>query len=91
MFAVYTGSPHGAPSVEVPFQYYKTKPPFQDPALRLQMLEKLNAISGVSIPTDAITLRPNLSLLTLADSGRLDQFLAVMTWHVEAVAAQNCQ
>ncbi len=52
LFAVYT---YG--KVEIYFQWYAVKPPFDDEAKRLLLLEKLNAIQGVNIPRDAITRR----------------------------------
>ena len=48
------------------FEYYQHKPPFEEESKRLELLSRLNAIDGVSIPADAITRRPAIPLAVLA-------------------------
>ena len=51
----------------------RTRPPFDDPARRLELLDKVNAIPGISLPPDAIKRRPRLTLRWMAEEeGRVE-------------------
>ncbi len=80
LFAVYSGG-----VVEIYFQWYLYRPPFTDEAKRREMLDRLNAIPGVSLPADSITRRPSIPLATLAQGSRLTQFLEVFEWYLQQV------
>jgi hypothetical protein len=80
LFAVYT---YGV--LETYFARYAKKPPFQKEERRLEILNKLNDIEGVSIPVDAITKRPSIKLSLLADPGILEEVLAVFDWMIEEI------
>jgi hypothetical protein len=80
LFAVYT---YG--TVELYFQWYQLKPPFDAEAKRLELLRRLNAIDGVSIPTEAITRRPGIPLAVLAEAERVTEFLGVFEWFIHEV------
>jgi hypothetical protein len=80
LFAVYT---YG--TVEIYFQWYQYKPPFEDEANRLELLRRLNAIDGVSIPADAITRRPNIPLAVLAEAQCVAAFLGIFEWFIHEV------
>ena len=67
------------------FGYYQHKPPFEEEAKRLELLRRLNAIDGVSIPADAITRRPAIPLAVLADAERVTEFLGVFEWFIHQV------
>jgi hypothetical protein len=82
LFAVWT---YG--TVELYFQWYQTKPPFEAEAKRLELLRRLNAIDGVSIPPDAITRRPGVPLVVLAEAQRVPEFLSVFEWFIHEVQA----
>jgi hypothetical protein len=71
--------------VVLQFQYYQRKPPFDAEAKQLELLRRLNAIDGVSIPTDAITRRPAIPLAVLAEAERLTEFLGVFEWFIHEV------
>jgi hypothetical protein len=71
--------------VEIQFQQMKTRPPFDDPAKRLELLDKLNALPGISLPPDAIDRRPSLKLRWMAEEGREERFLEVLGWVVGEV------
>jgi hypothetical protein len=75
LFAVYT---YG--SLEIYFQWYMVRPPFDDEAKRREMLRRLNEIPGVAIPIDAITRRPRVLLPVLAEGDNLTRFFAVFEW-----------
>ena len=72
LFPVYT---YG--KLEVYFQHYLNWPPFDSEEKRRELLDRLNAIEGVSIPQDAIAKRPSLPLTLLTDDAKLQQFLRV--------------
>ncbi len=74
-------------TVEINFQYLRTRPAFRDEAQRRTLRERLNQIPGVSIPEDGLTRRPNIKLATLADPQRLQQFIEVMDWVVLVIRA----
>ena len=76
MFAVYT---YG--KVEIYFQYYREKPPFSDEALRRELLDRLNAIPGVSLRADSLSGRPSISLSTLVDAAALRGFFSALGWY----------
>jgi hypothetical protein len=80
LFAVYT---YG--TVEIYFQWYQYKPPFEDEANRLELLRRLNTIDGVSIPADAITRRPNIPLAVLAEAQCVAAFLGIFEWFIHEV------
>jgi hypothetical protein len=80
LFAVYT---YG--TFETFFQYYLYKPPFTSEALRVEKLNRLNAIGGVDLPPDGISRRPTFPLKVLLDEGRLDALLDVYEWVLEQI------
>ncbi len=72
-------------SVEMGFQWMKTRPPFHDEAKRRELLQRLNAIPGITLPADSIGRRPNFSLSILTNADILTQFLAIMDWFIEEI------
>ena len=72
-------------SVEIYFYWYAYKPLFASEVRRLEILEKLNAIPGISLPESAIRRRPNIPLADLVGDNRLNQFLEVFDWYLEQV------
>ena len=82
LFAVWT---YG--TVEIYFQWYCYKPPFDDEARRLELLDKLNQIPGVKIPKDSIARRPNIPLSALDQDGGVEKFLAVFDWMMAEISS----
>ena len=80
LFAVYTTG-----SVEIVFQYYRTKPPFDAHEKRIELRNRLNAIPGISIPDDAIGRRPSVRLSALVPDKSLRGFLGVFDWFEDEV------
>jgi len=72
--------------IEIQFQMMKTRPPFADEAKRLELLSRLNALPGVTLPPDAITRRPSIPLSLLQDDAVLQQFLAICDWIIQESA-----
>ena len=47
-----------------------------------ELRQRLNAVSGVSIPPDRIGRRPSIPLAALQDSAMVQQFLSVFDWAI---------
>jgi hypothetical protein len=82
LFAIWTSG-----SIEIYFQWYLKKPPFDSEALRHELRNRLNAIQGVSIPEDGITRRPSIPLDVLLRDAALAPFLSTFDWVVETIRA----
>jgi len=67
-------------TVEVPFPWMKK--PFDAPAKRQELRERLNAIDGVTLPNDAIYKRPGIPIVTFSNEEGLKRFLDVTDWCV---------
>ena len=74
-------------AVEIYFQWYSYKPPFDNEEMRRELLARLKAIPGVSLPDDAIGRRPSIPLSTLQDQTALDQFLEIFDWFLDQIKA----
>ena len=71
--------------VQVQFQYVKTKPPFDDDALREELRQRFNEIQGVSIPSDGIELRPSIPFEVLKAEEGMERLLETLDWMVEEI------
>jgi hypothetical protein len=69
--------------VEVQFQMLTDEPPFDDERKRLELLQRLNQIPGVSLGRDSIVRRPSVPLATLSTPGAVAQLCAAMEWVIE--------
>lgn len=56
--------------------------PFRDEQLRMEVLRRLNAISGLSMPEFTISRRPNFSLSALANDTAFGHFTSTCEWVV---------
>jgi hypothetical protein len=72
-------------TIEVQFQWMQTKPPFDHEAKRLELLNRLNELPGVSFPSDAINRRPSLGLSTLKNEAVLKKFLDTFDWVIQEI------
>ena len=72
-------------SVELQFQYMQSQPPFDDEAKRLELLHRLNEISGIDLSEDAINRRPSVPLSILVNQEVLERFLETLTWFTDEV------
>jgi hypothetical protein len=84
LFAVWT---YG--TVEVYFQWFMNKPPFDSEELRRDLLSRLNEIPGISHPPVVITKRPSIPLTALVSEPALNRFLAAMDWFIEQTKAER--
>lgn len=68
---------------EVVFQHLSSRAPFDDPALREQLRQRLNRVPGVEIAAAKLTLRPGFPLKVLTTPGAADILLESLQWFYE--------
>jgi len=68
----------------------KDQPPFEDESIRLQFVNQLNKIPGVSISTDERTLRgvPSFPINFLIDDLAINTFCETVDWCIQ-LAKEN--
>jgi len=69
--------------VELEFQHLQSKRPFDDPAIRMAFVERINEIHGAAVPLEAISRRPAFPLTALEDPGSLKAFFAAIEWAMD--------
>jgi len=74
-------------TVEVQFQHLR--PPFDVETRKREVLGRLNAIPGVSLPAEKLKGRPSFRLSALSDPARLRQFLDVFDWMMDEIRAAS--
>ena len=79
-FAVWT---YG--TVEIYFQHLKNRPIFSSENKRLELLQMLNSIPGVSIPENTLSKRPSISLDLLKDEKSLGLFFNAFDWLIQQI------
>jgi hypothetical protein len=72
-------------TVEIYFQWHKTKPPFDSEEKRFEFLNKLNQIKGVNIPIDKISARPNIPLSLFDDKIEFQKFIEAYKWFFDEI------
>ncbi len=77
LFALWTTG-----TVEIYFQWHKNKQPFDSEQKRLELLNRLNQIKGVSISADKISARPNIPLSLLSDKNEYQKFIDIYKWFI---------
>jgi alkylated DNA nucleotide flippase Atl1 len=75
--------------VEVVFQYMASRRPFDDVALRVEFLDRLNAIDGISLPPSKLELRPGFDIELLADESCRDAVITELGWFMGQVRAAS--
>ncbi len=71
--------------VDIAFQQMRSRPYFDREENRKELRMRLNAISGISIPEDAIARRPSIDLSILADEEKLRGFFDALEWALEKI------
>ncbi|MFJ9916870.1 DUF262 domain-containing protein [Actinacidiphila glaucinigra] len=71
-------------TVEVVFQYLKTRSPFDDSEQRRELLQRLNKIDGIELPEAKLDLRPSFPVQVFA--GHADEICEVLDWFVHTAA-----
>jgi alkylated DNA nucleotide flippase Atl1 len=72
--------------IEVVFQHLKSRPPFDNPALREEFRQLCNTIGEVEIPEVKIDLRPSFTMAELADPTSLEATKSVLDWFRHALS-----
>lgn len=70
---------------EVEFQYLQNYPPFDKEEKRRELMTRLNAIPGMSIPGDALKRRPSFLLKVLIPLESLKKFIDTLNWVIDEV------
>lgn len=65
----------------------RTRPPFDDDRMRIELIERLNQIPGINIPPERATGIPTIPMSVFVDGRILDAFLEVFDWVVKVVHA----
>jgi alkylated DNA nucleotide flippase Atl1 len=68
------------PSMEVSFQYLKSKEPFSDPAMREELRRRFNAAPSIEIPESKVAVRPGFPLAVLADESNVLAVVDALQW-----------
>ena len=69
--------------IEIPFQHICAGPPFDTAGSRRELLDRLNAVPGVSFSEDIFVRRPGLPTGAFGDEAVLVQLPAVFNWMIE--------
>ena len=69
----------------IQFQWLQYRPPFDALEKRKELLDRLNAIPGITIPEDSLIYRPALPLKAFVPVETRKGFLAVLDWVVSEV------
>jgi hypothetical protein len=67
------------------FAVLKGAPPFDDEALRAELLERLNRVPHFDLPGEVLDLLPTLPLALLDGDVALERFLEALEWYVATV------
>jgi hypothetical protein len=71
-------------TVEVVFQYLKSRTPFDDTEQRRELLNRLNKIDGIDLPEAKLELRPSFPVNVFAEHG--EEICEVLDWFVGVAA-----
>ncbi|MFJ5776196.1 hypothetical protein [Streptomyces sp. NPDC093094] len=71
-------------TVEVVFQYLKTRSPFDDTEQRRELLNRLNKIDGIDLPEAKLELRPSFPIRVFAEHG--GEICEVLDWFAGVAA-----
>ena len=72
---------------EVVFQHLARRAPFDDPALREELRQRLNGITGIDLPVVKIELRPSFPLDVLATPNARGALADQLAWFRATLAA----
>lgn len=83
-FAVYTSG-----QVNIYFQYFRRKPPFDSEQKRLELLGLLNSFLPKKLPIDAINRQPGISMTDIAKGEMGLTFLKAFDWFLDEIKKRN--
>lgn len=70
-------------------QFLRSYPPFDQDSKRYELINRLNAVPGVSVPSDSINGKPAIPLEVVAQPGNLERFIEVINWVRREVEAAS--
>jgi alkylated DNA nucleotide flippase Atl1 len=76
-------------TAEVVFQHLARRRPFDDPALRRELLDRLNEVHGITLPAVKLSMRPSFPLSVLADPDACQRVAAALEWFALVCATDN--
>ncbi len=80
-----------AKTAEIPFSVLRKRKPFDDPALREELRQRLNDAPGVDIPVAKLELYPSIKNTQLANIAVFDVVVAALDWFMATVTAADEQ
>lgn len=84
-YTAYFFVPYTYGAMEMQFQFLKRIPGFIEESARRELLRRLNAVPGISIPEDGVDRRPSFPLERLTSKDTLAGFKQVIEWAVGQV------
>jgi hypothetical protein len=73
--------------VEMQFQHMMGRAPFDDESKRVELLRLINQIPKVSLPEEAVSLRPALDLAVLDPTYSMTRFTHALDWAVDQIVS----
>lgn len=83
-FAVFTSG-----QVNIYFQYFRTRPPFESEQKRLELLSLLNSFLPKKLPIEVINRQPGISMADIAKGDAGQKFLKAFDWFVDEIKKAN--
>jgi hypothetical protein len=82
LFAVFTNG-----TIQINFNVYSKRPEFQSEDRRIELLNRLNTIPGVSLPRDSIERFPSIQIGVLQQRENLENFVEIFEWFINTVTS----
>jgi hypothetical protein len=73
------------PALEFRFAFLRDKPPFDEEAKRIELLERLNRVPTINLPPSAIDRRPNVPLARFEDEDAFAALIEALDWCVAEI------
>jgi alkylated DNA nucleotide flippase Atl1 len=74
-------------AIEVVFQHLARRPPFDDPSLRREFLDRLNKVDGITLAPAKLSLRPSFPITVLAAPSNVSELASALSWFAETCLA----
>ena len=82
LFAAFTNG-----TIQINFQVYSKRAEFESEDRRLELLNRLNSIPGVSLPRDSIDRYPSIQIGVLQQKENLEKFFEIFEWFINIVTS----
>jgi len=83
-FAVWTNA-----YVNIYFQYFRRKPPFEAERKRLELLALLNSFLPKQLPVEVINRQPGILMADIAKGDMGNKFLSAFDWFIDEIKKPN--